>query len=78
MYGISEWNENNENPCEEPYFVYYGKRYFMSEFTTLGFGSPFANLGVEIHGYTNDSFFSGILVQYHPTEELVKVYTFIG
>jgi len=77
-YGIPEWNKDDENPETEPYFTYYGERYFMSEFIRIGEGSLFGKFGIEIHGYTNDSAFSGVCVHYHSTEELVKVFAFIG
>ena len=69
-YAQPEWSDDLE-----PYFRYEGRRHYLSEILHTRF--PNAPEWIkEFDGYTNDSFFSGILVKLSNDGEAVKAFTF--
>ena len=70
-YARPEWSE--EAP---PYFVYQGRRIYSDEFMCIDIHAP--QWIKEFHGYTNDSFFSGLLIKLDEEGERAKVFTFIS
>jgi hypothetical protein len=79
---VSPWErdrakDENRKPNISPCFNYRNKRYFLlDEFMCVDPHAP--DWMKEFHGYTNDTFFSGVLVKLDSENETVKAFTFIS
>lgn len=75
-YGHPEWIEEPTPDNIEPFFMYKGNQYWVSEFVITDNISEFK----EFDGYMSDSFFSGILIKLSVDgiEDCVKVYTYFS
>jgi len=72
-YDIPEWNEDDEYADYESCFIFNDNKYFLSEFMSVDKHSPFYGI---FHGYSNDSFFSGVGVKLSDDGDVIKVYSF--
>ena len=84
-WGIPEWRDKRTMyPYEntEEYFIYQGRRYYLSEFMVVGYpGSNPPDWMKEFDGYCNYTSFSGILIKmcrHTDGEDGVKAFTYIG
>ena len=57
------------------YFVHYGTRYYLDDFMRVEQNAP--DYMQEFDGYTNDSYFSGVVVKWGE-EDFIKAFTFIS
>jgi len=78
---VSPWErdrakDENRKPNISPCFNYRNKRYFLDEFMCVDPHAP--DWMKEFHGYTHDTFFSGVLVKLDYEGETVKAFTLIS
>jgi len=71
LYGIPEWQDDKDENNDEPYFLYHGDKYFLSEFVRTE--DP-ELLEKGINGVYGTSYFSGIGVILSDDIDGVKVY----
>ena len=77
-YGRPDWIGKDDDDLEE-YFMYRGRKYYLSEFMRIDRYAP--EYMKEFDGYTNDSFFSGVVVKIgeHPDGDTgIKAFLFIS
>ena len=83
FYGgrVSElhYGENPDIDDVDQYFTHYGRRYWLSDFTRIGFAGGCVPAYIrEFDGYLHDSFFSGVAIKLGEDGESVMACTFIG
>ena len=61
---------------EETYIPFKGWIHTLSEFMWIGKNMP--EWMQEWHGYTNDTYFSGLVIRYDDDNEFVQIATFIA
>lgn len=74
LQGQFDWT-NEDDHCDG-FFQYRGTWYHSSEFLSLSQGAP--REMKEWHGYSSDSFFSGVLIRISEDGEMYQVATYIG
>ena len=82
-WATPEWKDvKGDDEHMEQYFVHRGRRCYLSEFMSVRKDAP--DWMQEFDGYTNDSFFSGLVLKfaqgedYYDKEDKVKVFIYIS